>query len=68
MLYQHPMTFLDLHVERADITFDEFRIRDAELVIQGLTLLEQHAKRNGYGTVSQVGNLLLDIVLYNLRK
>jgi len=66
MFYQHPMSFIDLNVERADITFDEFRIRDAELVIQGLTLLEQHAKRNGFGTVSEVGNLLFDMMLYSL--
>lgn len=67
MFYQHPMTFFDLHVERADITFDEFRIRDAELVVQGLKLLEQHARRNGFGTVSEVGNLLFDMMLYNLK-
>ncbi|EPT03425.1 hypothetical protein FOMPIDRAFT_1158916 [Fomitopsis schrenkii] len=39
-----PMSAVDLYVGRADVTFDEFRIRDAELVKQGfITLREKTA-------------------------
>ncbi|PCH34166.1 hypothetical protein WOLCODRAFT_148231 [Wolfiporia cocos MD-104 SS10] len=43
-LYQvldHPMRAVNIHVSRADITFDEFRIRDAELIVQALMILRQ---------------------------
>ncbi|KII94315.1 hypothetical protein PLICRDRAFT_153850 [Plicaturopsis crispa FD-325 SS-3] len=33
-LYFDPLSFVDLHIPRADITFDDFRMRDAELVRQ----------------------------------
>lgn len=39
-----PMSTVDLYVNRADVVFDEFRLRDAELVRQGfMTLREKTA-------------------------
>ncbi|CAL1693940.1 unnamed protein product [Somion occarium] len=37
----YPMTAVNLYVTELDITFDEFRIRDAELVTQAMSLLQE---------------------------
>ncbi|EMD31130.1 hypothetical protein CERSUDRAFT_127592 [Gelatoporia subvermispora B] len=41
--FQHPMGSVNLYVLRADVTFDEYRIRDAELVIQSISLIREKA-------------------------
>lgn len=38
---KYPMTTVNLYVPRADITFDNFRLRDAELVPQSFSLVEE---------------------------
>jgi hypothetical protein len=37
-----PFSTIDLFVPRTDITFDNFRIRDAELLRQGSMMLKAH--------------------------
>lgn len=36
-----PMTAVNLYVPEANIVFDEFRLRDAELVVQGISLIRE---------------------------
>ncbi|KAI0964093.1 hypothetical protein AcW1_000994 [Taiwanofungus camphoratus] len=37
----YPMSTVNLYVPRTDVTFDQFRIRDAELLIQGLSTIRE---------------------------
>ena len=67
VLYQQPMRFVDIYVTRADITFDEFRVRDAELFIQGLQMLEQTMAMHGGGLLSSLGNFMWDMILTKIR-
>jgi len=49
-LYQillHPMSTVNLYVPRADITFDHFRVRDAELLIQSVSLIRENMVKSG---------------------
>ncbi|KAI0694422.1 hypothetical protein BC835DRAFT_1221759, partial [Cytidiella melzeri] len=39
--FKHPMVMVNLYVPRVDVTFDNFRLRDAELVLQCTSLLRQ---------------------------
>lgn len=61
-LYERPLSFVDLYVTQANITFDDFRVRDAELVVQGFVMLQQHARLKGLGTVNEWGDFLLDML------
>jgi hypothetical protein len=63
VLYQHPMSLVDLYVTRADITFDEFKIRDAELVIQGLHMIEESLAVHGRSVISNLSNGIWDVFL-----
>lgn len=61
-LYERPMTFVDIYVTQADITFDDFRVRDMQLVVQGLTMLQQHARSRGFDIDNEWVNVLLDML------
>ncbi|KAI0347875.1 hypothetical protein BDW22DRAFT_1349952 [Trametopsis cervina] len=43
--YSLPMSMANVYVHRLDVTFDNFRVRDAELVIQGLSRARQNMKK-----------------------
>lgn len=65
LLYD-PTTAIDLYVSRADVTFDYFRIHDAELLKQGgsrLRELWEKSRRNGalqgVGMDSLIGAILM---------
>ncbi|GJE89721.1 hypothetical protein PsYK624_058270 [Phanerochaete sordida] len=40
-VFNYPMSTVNLYIPRADITFDNFRIRDAELIPQSISLVEE---------------------------
>lgn len=40
-LFQTPMTAADLYVTDVNVVFDDFRLRDAEIVVQGFSLLRE---------------------------
>lgn len=46
-ILSHPMSTVNIFAPRTDIIFDEFRIRDAELIVQGLTMLRAKTARAG---------------------
>ncbi|CCL98894.1 uncharacterized protein FIBRA_00901 [Fibroporia radiculosa] len=54
-----PMSAVNLYVPRADIMFDEFRIRDAALLVQSFTILREKSIRHGINW----GDLFLDAAL-----
>ncbi|KAI0803277.1 hypothetical protein BC629DRAFT_1438318 [Irpex lacteus] len=41
-LATHPTAMANIYVPRADITFDNFRMRDAEIVVQGISLVREN--------------------------
>jgi hypothetical protein len=43
-----PLSTVDLFIPRTDITFDDFRIRDAELLRQGAMTLKAHWDASGH--------------------
>lgn len=53
-----PSLSFDLNVPRADITFDNFRIRDAELLRQGFHMMQEELnKRN-----TSFGGVIADVI------
>ncbi|KAH7922785.1 hypothetical protein BV22DRAFT_1106424 [Leucogyrophana mollusca] len=46
-IYKDPMSTVDLHIPRLDVTFDDFRIRDAELLRQSTMLFIERVKTSG---------------------
>ena len=65
LLYD-PTTAVDIHVSRADVTFDDFRIHDTKLLKQGgsrLRELWEKSRRDGafqgVGVDSLVGIILM---------
>lgn len=57
-----PSLSFDLCIPRADVTFDDFRIRDAELLRQGFNMLQEGLnKRNTSFT-----DILSDAVMHTL--
>lgn len=58
-LYMDPSLSFDLYVPRADITFDNFRIRDAELLRQGFTLLQQRLSQKDSSITDVISDALV---------
>lgn len=51
-----PLSMIDLYVTRSDITFDSFRIRDAELLAQGgMMLKRQYDTSRSSGVLQGIG-------------
>ncbi|THH31963.1 hypothetical protein EUX98_g2237 [Antrodiella citrinella] len=40
-VFNYPMTTVNLYVSRVDVHFDEFKIRDAELLIQAISIVRE---------------------------
>ncbi|KAF9819995.1 hypothetical protein IEO21_01657 [Rhodonia placenta] len=57
---RHPMSTVNIYATRTDITFDEFRIRDASLVVQALTILRAKTANMGINWV----DVLFDAVIH----
>ncbi|KAH7907559.1 hypothetical protein BJ138DRAFT_1116595 [Hygrophoropsis aurantiaca] len=45
-IYKDPMSTIDIYIPRLDVTFDDFRIRDAELIRQSATLFIEKMRLN----------------------
>lgn len=57
---RHPMSTVNIYATRTDITFDEFRIRDASLVVQALTILRAKTANMGINWA----DVLFDAVIH----
>ncbi|KAI0776332.1 hypothetical protein BD413DRAFT_709071 [Trametes elegans] len=44
--FNDPASSINLHVTRVDVTFESFRLRDAELVRQGFSLMRESAMKS----------------------
>ncbi|EGO05362.1 hypothetical protein SERLA73DRAFT_82989 [Serpula lacrymans var. lacrymans S7.3] len=58
-IFMDPMSSIDIYCPRADITFDYFRIRDAELLRQGFVLFNEKLEYSGVN-ITNVPGMLVD--------
>ncbi|OCH90548.1 hypothetical protein OBBRIDRAFT_793209 [Obba rivulosa] len=56
--FQHPVGAVNLYIPRADITFDEYRIRDAELILQSISLIREKSYMYNINTPDVLFNAL----------
>jgi len=63
----YPMTTINLYIPRADITFDNFRLRDAELVPQSLAVVEEKLVNSNIQWPDLFADVIANVMLGYLR-
>ncbi|KAJ3548050.1 hypothetical protein NM688_g5339 [Phlebia brevispora] len=63
----YPMTTVNLYIARIDITFDEFKIRDAELAMQAISLIRERMALKDIDWQDVFVDFLADVALGHFR-